>query len=99
MFISLFLYFTVYFFGPFNMFGIDLLLLKDTSLQLRFLNFLFSFCFCFFDTVLSSILTVRFHSVYFFDNSENCFFFIVAMDSSKQDILFVYNIFPHPPNS
>ena len=67
------------FLGPFNMLGLDLLLLKDTSLQLRFLHF-----FCSFDTVPSSILNFRFHAVYFFDNSENCFFFIVAMNSSKQ---------------
>ena len=82
-----------YFLGPFNIFGIDLLLLKDTSLQLRLWHFLF------FWRCRSSILTVRFHSVYFFDNSENCFFFIVPMDSSKQDILFVYNIFPSPTGS
>ena len=66
-------------------------------------------CFFFFslDNVPSSILTFRFHSVYFHSvyllliflfysvyNSENCFFFIVAMNSFKQDILFVYNISP-----
>ena len=73
------------FLGPFNMLGLDLLLLKDTSLQLRFLHF-----FCSFNTVPSSILTFRFHAVYFFDNSENCFFFIVALNS--YNFAFAYNI-------
>ena len=38
--------------------------------------------YCSFDTVPSSVLTFRFHAVFFFDNSENCFIFIAAMNSA-----------------
>ena len=69
-----------------------LLLLKDAFLLLRFLHFLSFFLFSFY-TVYSSILTFRFHAVYFFVHSKNCFFLIVAINSSKKDTLFAYNIF------
>ena len=71
-------YWLFIFLGPFNILGLDLLLLKDTSLQLRFLN-------CFVLLTLSPLLSWLLGFMLFtFDNSDNCFFFIVAVNSSKQ---------------
>ena len=73
--------------GPFNMLGVESFVVERHLFTVEVFAF-----FCSFDTVPSSILTLRFHAVNFFDNSENCFFFIIAMSSSEQ-VLCLHIIF------